>query len=537
MLPWAVSFILPPFPTSHFTKAVRTPREGDTAMIDHLAANSKNGAHRQRPLAEVWSIAWPTVITMTSHTVMQFVDKLMVGQVGPLEVAAQGNGGIWAFTPIAAFMGFVSVVNTYVSQNYGAGRAGEGPKYAWNAVWLSAAVWAVVLLPMALVLPGIFGRIHGPQQGAEYARLIRMETVYGQILLLGSLLTLMSRALHQFFFGIHRPKIITVSAVLGNIANGFANYALIFGSEGMPKMGLPGIPGVPALGVAGAAVGTVVGTAVELLIPACVFLGPAMNRELRSRSAWRPAVKPIRGLLSIGWPPAVQYGNELVCWSIFMTVLVGRFGPDHMTAGWIALSYMHLSFMPAVGFSVAVTSLVGKYIGAGQPDTAVLRARLGLYLAVGYMTACGIGFVVFRHSLIGAFIGGNVSPERATEIARIGGSLLVCAAVFQMADAVGIIYTGALRGAGDTRWPGIVTMIYSWVFIVAGGLGMIRFLPGLTSIGPWIASAVYIIVLGVTMSRRFEGGNWRSIRLLQHDSSAGPVIPVPPGLEAEETGV
>ncbi|MCU0612293.1 MAG: MATE family efflux transporter, partial [Candidatus Eisenbacteria bacterium] len=343
--------------------------------------------------------------------------------------------------------------------------------------------------------------------------------------------------LHQFFFGLHRPKIITVSAILGNITNGLANYVFIFGREGMPQFGLPGIPGIPPLGVRGAALGTVLGTAVELLVPACVFLGAAMNRELRSRAAWRPAAKPLRDLLALGWPPAVQYGNELVCWSIFMTVLVGRFGPDHMTAGWITLSYMHLSFMPAVGFSVAVTSLVGKYIGAGQPDTAVSRARLGLYLAMGYMTACGIGFVVFRHSLIGAFVGGDVTPERAAAIASIGGSLLLCAAVFQMADAVGIIYTGALRGAGDTKWPGIVTMIYSWAFIVAGGMAMIRLLPRLTSTGPWIASAVYIIVLGITMGKRFESGHWRSIKLLDTRISSGAVVPTPPGLEAEETGL
>lgn len=141
--------------------------------------------------------------------------------------------------------------------------------------------------------------------------------------------------------------------------------------------------------------------------------------------------------------------------------------------------------------------------------------------------------MVFRHSLIGVSVGGDVNPERAAEIARIGGSLLVCAAVFQMADAVGIIYTGALRGAGDTRWPGIVRMIYSWVFIVGGGLAMVRLLPALTSIGPWIASAVYIIALGITMGRRFEGGRWRSIRLLDHGPTATALGPTPPGLGAE----
>jgi MATE family multidrug resistance protein len=491
-----------------------------------------------RPLAEVWRIAWPTVLTMTSYTVMQFIDKLMVGQVGPLEVAAQGNGGIWAFTPIAVAMGFLTVVNTYVSQNLGAGRPENGPKYAWAALWMSFGIWAVFLLPMAAVLPWLFEGLHDPAQVSEVERLVALESGYGRILLVGAVLTLAGRSMHHYFFGLHRPKIISLSAIVGNLTNVVANYVLIFGEAGLPALGLPGVPGTPALGLYGAAVGTVIGTAVEVCIPLAIFLGPRMNAELGSRRAWRPRLQPMRELTRIGWPAAVQYGNELICWSIFMTVLVGKFGEDHMTAGWIALGYMHLSFMPAVGFSVAVTSLVGKYIGAGQPDVAVARARLGLLLAVGYMTVCAILFVVLRRPLIAAFVGGpDVTPAQAAYIIEIGAKLLICAAVFQTLDAVGIIYTGALRGAGDTVWPGVITMIFSWTFIVGGGWFMIESLPGLESIGPWIAAAAYIMMLGVAMCARFERGHWRSIRLLtdtEHEAAqVAPIGPAPPAIEAD----
>jgi len=508
-----------------------------TLRSSEHAMKFENGRAQKRPIHEVWSIAWPTVLTMTSHTIMQFVDKLMVGQVGPLEVAAQGNGGMWAFTPMAIFLGFISVVNTYVSQNFGAGRPEEGPKYAWNGVWLSIAVWSIVLFPLALLLPRIFSVIHTPGQDVEMMRLIRLESSYGQILLFGSLLTLIGRSMHQFFFGIQRPKIITVSAFVGNTTNVLANYILIFGHRGIPHLGLPGVPGIPALGIYGAAIGTVIGTAVELIIPSSVFLGSRMHTELKTRSAWRPARKPIMDLMKIGWPPALQFGNEMICWAIFMTVLVGKFGPDHMTAAWIALSYMHLSFMPAVGFSVAVTSIVGKYIGARSPDTALSRARLGLYLAMGYMTFCALIFVAFRNSLISAFVKGDVSPDQAARIVGIGAKLLICGAIFQLADAVGIVYTGALRGAGDTRWPGIVTVIYSWIFIVAGGWSITRFLPDFESLGPWIAAAVYIIILGITMGYRFERGQWRSIRLVDSRTSQppeiNPIVAIPPGAESD----
>lgn len=93
------------------------------------APTSQDGFTPPRsPLGEVWAIAWPTVLTMTSYTVMQFIDKLMVAQVGALEVAAQGNGGIWTFTPMAFGLGVLTVINTYVSQNLGAGQPEKGPR-------------------------------------------------------------------------------------------------------------------------------------------------------------------------------------------------------------------------------------------------------------------------------------------------------------------------------------------------------------------------------------------------------------------------
>lgn len=473
---------------------------------------------------------------MTSYTVMQFVDSLMVAQVGPLEVAAQGNGGIWAFTPIAFSMGVLTVVNTFVSQNLGAGKPQRGARYAWAAIWLSVLIWLCIMLPGAALLPWFFGTM------GHSAELQAMETGYGQILLVGAILMLASRGIHHYFFGMHRPKVVAVSAVIGNLVNVTANYVLIFGERGLPELGLPGVPGVPAMGVYGAAIGTVIGTTVELAIPACIFLGPKMNREYQTRSQWRPDVGAIKDLLRIGWPPAVQFGNEITCWAIFMSVLVGRFGEAHMTAGWAALRFMHLSFMPTVGFSVAATSLVGRYIGAGDHDTAAKRARLAVFMSVGYMTVCAILFVVFRHELIGMFVATQrVDGETAAEIIRIGGVLMICAAVFQTADALGIVYSGALRGAGDTVWPGVVTIIYSWLFIVLGGWAIAVTFPQLESLGPWLGAAAYIIIYGITMAWRFESGKWRSIRLLRDDgpplaggvSRDAPIVPEAAGARGD----
>jgi MATE family multidrug resistance protein len=366
-----------------------------------------------------------------------------------------------------------------------------------------------VLLPIAVLLPVVFDRLgHEP-------RLVELETVYARVLLAGAAVLLAGRSMHQFFFGLHRPKVVTVSAIVANVVNVGANYVLIFGEAGIPAWGLPGVPGVPALGVLGAALGTVLGTIVELALPLAVFLSGPLHRELGTRSSWRPHGPSMRGIVRLGWPASVQWGNELACFAVLMTVLTAKFGPNHMTAGWIVLGYMHLSFMPAAGLGVAITSIVGRYIGAGEPDTAVHRARIGLVMATVYMGICAAVFLTFRRPLIAAFVGADTPAAQAAEIVTIGSRIMICAVVFQVFDAIGLAYSGAMRGAGDTVWPGVATIVLSWTFIVGGGGLMVRGAPQLESLGPWIAAAVYIVLLGIAFAWRFESGAWRRIALVR----------------------
>ncbi|MDP7008358.1 MAG: MATE family efflux transporter [Phycisphaerales bacterium] len=492
------------------------------------------------PFLEVWSIAWPTILTMVSFTVMQFVDKLMVSKVGPLEVAAQGNAGTWSFAMIATVMGVVTVVNTYVSQNLGAKRPEAGSKYPWAAMWMSLGMWFILLVPWAFFLPSIFESIHSGEHLEEATKLIELESSYAVITILGSVFLLVGRGFSQYFFGMHMPKIITVSTIIANTINVVANYLFIFGEEGMDGF-IPGIPNTPALGLTGAAYGTVVGMFVEMAIPAGVFLSSKFNTLYQTRRPWRPCFTTCKELFRLGWPGAIQWGNEIICWALFMTVFVGHFGTNDMTAGWIALGYLNLSFMPAIGLNVAVNSIVGKYIGAGKPEVAISRARVGVCIAMVYMTVCAALFVLFREEMISWFVSGtDVIPEQKAEIIAIGSKFLILVALFQTVDALGIVYSGALRGAGDTVWPGVVTALCSWTFIVGGGWVAVEFFPEFGSIGPWIAAAVYIILIGILMVIRFESGKWREIDLLKDPdrikaAQTAPITIGPPATEADAT--
>jgi MATE family multidrug resistance protein len=268
-------------------------------------------------------------------------------------------------------------------------------------------------------------------------------------------------------------------------------------------------------GISGSAWGTVIATAVELAIPAAVFLSGRFAREYGTREAWRPSWGHFKDIVRLGWPGGAMFANEMACWGFFMVYLVSHFGPAHASAGWAAHQYMSLSFMPAVGMSVATTALVGKYIGMGRHDLAEHRFWLALKISAVYMGLCGVVFVVFRQPLIGLFVEARASPELAAEMVRLGSMMLIATAAFQLFDAGAMVTSGALRGAGDTVFPGIATIVASWVVIVGGGLALTHGVPEWESLGAWIAAAVYIMVLCVVLLARFMCGSWKKIRLLE----------------------
>jgi len=497
-------------------------------------------------LGEMLRIALPSVITMTSYTVMQFGDTWMVSRIeppDPVYVAAVGNGGIasWLFASCA--LGINSIINTYVSQHLGAGTVQKAPAYAWAGLWISL-VFGLLAIPMVFLVGPMFSAI-----GHE-GRMLELETGYAQILFMCSGLLIAGRSLHHFFYGLHRPKIVMISAISGNIVNLFVNWVLIYGNLGAPEMG-----------VMGAAIGTVTGVTIELAIPLALFLGPKMHRELKTRTQWRCGLAPVRDIFRLGWPGGMMFLNEMLCWSYLMAGLlplagmaaasmaldqtgsyrgvevvggansemgarvVEQAGVAANTAGWIALRFMHASFMPAVGLSFAVTALVGKAMGMGRPDIAAARAWLGLKVAVIYMGLCALVFVMFRETLIGVFIK-SPDPEdveavrQAAEVLRIGALVMIAAAVFQVFDAVAITLSAALRGAGDTIWPGVATLALSWICIVGLGLVMIELAPQLGSMGPWIAASAYIVALGIALLLRFLAGGWKSRRVVRDEAPA-----------------
>jgi MATE family multidrug resistance protein len=187
---------------------------------------------------------------------------------------------------------------------------------------------------------------------------------------------------------------------------------------------------------------------------------------------------------------------------------MGQFGTYAMAANTFMMRYMVLSFMPAFGIATAITALVGRYIGRGEPDVAVQRANLGFKITAIYMMSCGLFFLLARNSLIHLF---TADPQ----VLQTGAMLLIFAAEYQFCDALYITYNGALRGAGDTLAPAIATGILCWGITVLGGYAVARNWPRIGPAGPWAVATVYGIILGLFIYFRFRRGAWRAIHLEQ----------------------
>jgi MATE family multidrug resistance protein len=439
------------------------------------------------PLMELLSIALPTVAQMASYTIMQFIDTWMLSRIGPLAATSASNSGILSFAFVGFGMGVLIIVNTLVSQSFGRGDRLLCGRYLWQGVWFGL-ILGLAMLPLIAVARPVFLMFgHAPEQAA-------MEATYSRIVLISAAIKLVSTAVGQFFLGINKPNAVLMSAVVGVSVNALAAYAIVLGHFGFAPHG-----------VAGAAWAQNIGVTVELAMLLGMLAGPAVFRGFGVFDLV-PRSKDLFLLIRIGVPSGLQWLSEILAWSIFCNGVIGIVGQAAMEANTFMLRFMVVSFMPAFGLSTAVTALVGRYIGRGRPDIAVKRANLAFGVTLIYIMLCGSVFILGRHMLIGFF-------TRDPAVIRIGATYLVIAAIYELFDAMYIIYSGGLRGAGDTTVPAIFIAGLCWTVMVGGGYIVARWVPALGPAGPWIMACLYGIILGLFMVARFRGGSWKKIRL------------------------
>jgi MATE family multidrug resistance protein len=453
-----------------------------TTTDSGLAADPRTaGSYRQ-----VWTLAYPAILTMISQTVMWTVDSAMVGHVGKTELAAVGLGGILVFTLYSFFIGLTSAVNTFVAQSSGAEDYRRCGTYLRQGLYISIAAAAAIYAVRALS-PQIVDLLRPDEP-------VRPLTLsYVQIRMLSAPFFLVYYTFSHFYRGIGDTRTPLKVLLVAQAVNLAADYLLIFGQGPFP-----------AMGVEGAAWATTMAN----VVAAAIFLALAGARKMRRQygafDRLRPDWAEIARLLRIGLPIAVHFFLDMGSFLVF-SAYIGRMGTEALAVNQIAIQILALSFMPCQGFAIAATTLMGQYIGAGRPELAMKSAYTTLKFGLVYAGFIAALCLAIPEQLVRIFNGDPLVVE-------LGRPVLYWAALFQAFDAIQFISDGALRGAGDTRVPMLIVVGAAWlVFLpLAYAFGTVL---DQGVVGAWAGATLYIVVIGIAMFARLKTGRWRRVRI------------------------
>ena len=435
---------------------------------------------------EAWKLAYPTVIGMMSATLMWTVDTMMLGRVGKVELAAAGFGGVLIWTLYTFFVGIMQGVSTFVSQAKGGGRLRECSIFAWQGLYLAIPAAALLgiffwQMPRILDLAG-----PAPEVIAESLRYTRAR-------LTGAYFLLATFVFHSFFRGIGDMKTPMMISIISNLVNVALDAALIFG-----------LGPFPALSTMGAGLATSIADFSAALMGLALFLKPAIHRVYHTRSEHPFRADAMRRLVKVGAPIGAQFFLDMGSFTIFMAVM-GRLGTDQLAASQIGIQLLSFSFMPANGIAKAASTMVGQYLGAGRAALAEKCGWVTLRMSMAYSLLVALVFLLAREHLFTIF-------NKDEAVVAAGLSIIPLLALFQIGDAAQMVYTNALHGAGDTRFPMVVIALSAYgLFVPLALLFAYRLEWGI--VGGWLGGVVHFLVLALVLTHRFRQGRWKTIRI------------------------
>ena len=437
-------------------------------------------------LREVVVLALPVVLTQISVTAMQTVDSAFVGSLGATELAAVGFGGVWLWTAICFFIGLTSAVQTFVSQHQGAGEDTACGDWTWQGLYASVPLAAA----MSVVLIAGIGPLMNLLQPSEAMKPLVVD--YVTMRAFGAAGLTVAVGISSFFRGLGDTRTPLYATLVANGVNAVLDYGLIFGKLGLPE-----------LGVQGAGLATSIAEWVYMAVLMALFLRAPVRA--RYRTEWvRPAVARIRRILRTGLPIGGQWWLEMTSFAAF-TTLVARLGDTSMAASQAFVVLLSMSFMQAIGISMAVSTLVGQYIGSGDDAYVERSFASGLKLVTVLAGAVALAFATIPVLLLGIF-------TDDAEVLRLGRPLLMVGALFQLFDAYAIVADGALRGAGDTEWPFWARFALSWGLFLPLGWFLGFYLEGGLA-WAWAGGTIYIGALSALLVWRFRSGAWKDIEI------------------------
>lgn len=384
-------------------------------------------------------LAGPLIINNLSIAGMHFADAVMAGRLGAAELAAVAVGGSVWFLGLTLCLGLMMAISPIAARLAGARQQELIGRYTRQGLWLAVVIGTGFILAMhllaepLLVLVGIAPEFRDMTIG--YAESI----VYGAPGIV---------AFFAFRFtteGIGQTRPIMYTSLFGLLANVFLNYVFMFGHFGAPAMG---------------AVGCGVASAITMwlimgVLGTYMYVHPRY-RPLEIFKRVSPLRLPVlREIFVLGMPIALTITAEAGLFS-GVSILVGTRGPEITAAHQIALNFASTLFMIPLAFSSATTVRTGQALGAGDAYGARYAGFTGILMCAVFMAFSALVLLVFRDAVVSMY-----TPDPSVQ--EIAISMLLMAALFQVADGVQIGAAGALRGYKDTRVPMVINMFAYWV--------------------------------------------------------------------------
>ncbi|MBN1363146.1 MAG: MATE family efflux transporter [Sedimentisphaerales bacterium] len=444
-------------------------------------------------MRELLAIALPMVVSHACDTVMTFTDRLFLSRLGPEQMNASMAGGLATFVVMTFFLGLTGYSTALVAQYLGSGRKDRCATATTQALLVALAAYPLILLARPLV------HLAFRKSGISVAQLAP-QIAYFDILIYATVIGLFRNCLSSFFSGIGRTRIVMVAAVTAMIVNVGMNYILIFGKLGFP-----------AWGIRGAACGTIIGGLCGLGVLLAAYLGPQIRRTYQVARSLRFDREAMGTLLRFGYPAGIEFFLNLLAFNA-MILAFHAHGPATATAVTIMFNWDMVSFLPLIGIQIGVMSLVGRYMGARDPDTAHRAAMSGLKGGWLYSLVILILFVGFPERLVAVF-----SPVQGDPVFRqaapLAARMIRIASFYVMLEAVVVVFSGALRGAGDTFWAMCISVTIHWLMLVI--LVVMLYMLGMSPLAAWIGVVVAFMAFCGVFYHRYRSGKWRTIRMVQ----------------------
>jgi MATE family multidrug resistance protein len=435
---------------------------------------------------DVLRLALPAMGEQMLSMMVGIVDTFLVGHLGSSPLAAVGLANQWIFMAMTLFGAIATGSTALIARFIGAQDPEQADQVLRQSMLLAAAIGLIattlglLFAPAAVVLLGAEGDVI--QLSTDYLRVVSGIFFFSTLMFVGN----------ASLRGAGDTRTPLFIMLVVNAINVVVAWSAINGPFGLPKLGVVG-------SALGAATGRLVG---GVLVIAILLRGQAGIR-LRL-TALRPDLDMIRRILHVGLPTGLEQ-VLMRTGQMFFARILAEMGMVAYAANQVAINALSISFMPGFGFALAATTLVGQGLGAEDPEGAEQRGYVAYRIGAGLMTVIGLAIVLFPAQIMGFF-------TNEPEVITLGTMPLRVVGLVQPMLAASMIFTGALRGAGDTRFPMVVTGGSIWLvrlpvaYLLALSMGW-----GL--VGAWSAMAIDFSLRGTINFLRYRSGRWKTIKV------------------------